>query len=140
MAMTKNNSSLIIGASNESPLIEGWHERQRDGRNNIPFRAAKKTGVIQLSVPENSSTVNLILSGPVGIIQSPVMGTISINGKEHSLELAVDAWVLRSFPITEKTETLNIRLTLPTPVVPDSHLQNGDARQLGWYLSAVWVE
>lgn len=120
-------------------FLEGWHERTRDGRAAIPYRASARDGAIHIARVIGAKKVHLLLSAPVGVAKHALSGHLVINDVRHPLSLDVDAWVLRSFPIPQADgDVLRIELHADTPVIPDEFLRNGDGRALGWYVSIVW--
>lgn len=132
--------AIIVGRAGENQLLEGWHERETDGRYGIPYRAATEDGRLKLRWRSTSKTLNLIVSGPLALHGGEMNGYLIVNRQKYELPLRVDTWVLRSFAIEHEGPELNVRLYLKEVIVPDHVLHNGDARRLGWYLSAVWQE
>ncbi len=133
-------SAIVVGKFGENQMVRGWHEREEDGRYGIPYRAASGEAVLYLKHPPEATRLHVLLSGPVGLKGQALDGRIIIDKKKYQLPLDVDGWVLRTYPIDVMKDALRVRLTLPDPVVPDAVLHNGDARALGWYVSAVWQE
>lgn len=131
---------IVVGKMGESQMLEGWHERERDGRNGIPYRASRRDSTIVLRRDFRMRRLGILLSGPVALHGEPMDGRVVINRRKYELPLGVDAWVIRSFPIETRREILKIHIILEHPIVPDAILNNGDARELGWYISAVWQE
>lgn len=134
--------AIVVGRFGEHQLRTGWHERQTDGRNGIPFVATTAEAELLLQPAPGARTLQLLLSGPVGLAGNPLEGNLSIAGNDHPLRLTVDTWVWRSvaLPPDPDDQHWKIRLRMPRPVVPDTILHNGDGRRLGWYLSAIWQE
>lgn len=133
-------SCIVVGKLGESQMIRGWHEREQDGRNGIPYRASGGESVFYLKHPPLATKLHLILSGPIGLRKTPLDGRIIIDKLKYQLPLSVDGWVLRTFPIESAKEAIRVRLIISDPVVPDTVLHNGDARALGWFFSAAWQE
>ncbi|MCC7392015.1 hypothetical protein IT571_06610 [Candidatus Sumerlaeota bacterium] len=133
-------SSIVVGKFGENQMVKGWHEREVDGRSGIPYRASGGESVFYLKHPPLATKLYLLLSAPVGLRSTPLDGRIVIDKLKYQLPLAVDGWVLRTFPIECAKQAIRIKLMISDPVVPDTVLHNGDARALGWFLSAVWQE
>lgn len=134
-------SSIVIGCFGEELLRDGWHEREHDGRSGIPYRACGGIGTLALRRVPGARGLHLLVSGPSGLSYNPLRGMVRICGAEHRMLLTVDAWVWRSFPLPPQgTDSLEIELCASEAIVPHHHLRNGDARSLGWFLSAVWQE
>lgn len=131
---------IIVGKAGERQMLEGWHERERDGRFGIPYRASTASGSIVLKRIPGSQNLNMILSGPVPLHGGKMDGRIIVNRRKYELPLAVDIWVFRSYPIESSRDMLEITFQIDNPVVPGNVIGNGDSRQLGWFLSAVWQE
>ncbi|MCC5874816.1 MAG: hypothetical protein JJU11_01230 [Candidatus Sumerlaeia bacterium] len=134
------HTSIVIGRHGERQLMDGWHERERDGRCDVSYRAGKEAATLELARLRGAKKIHLVLSGPIGLTSAPLDGRITINGRRHELPLAVDSWVLRVYPLETSRSQLSIRLELPNAPIPDQILKNGDARKLGWFLSAIWQE
>lgn len=133
--------AIVVGALGESQLADGWHDRERDGRYGIPFRAAGERGVLHLRRTPGSRQLLLIVSGAASLAPGRRLdGRIIINSRKYELPLEIDNWVLRRYPIESSRAVLEVRLELANPPVPDRVLHNGDARRLGWFLSAIWQE
>ncbi len=132
--------AIIVGRVGEGQLLNGWHERERDGRNGIAYRAARRDGILELRRDPGAREISLLMSGPVILYGGKMNGRLLINRQKHELPLSVDSWVLRSYPIESEEDVLRIHLFIPEPAIPDQVLQNGDARELGWFLSAIWQE
>ncbi|CAN5423499.1 hypothetical protein BH09SUM1_BH09SUM1_03780 [soil metagenome] len=133
-------SSIVVGRYGELQLEKGWHEREADGRFGIPYRASGAEADIVLRAVPGAQRLNLLVSGPVGVVGHPLEVRLVFNRKKFELPLPIDGWVLRSFPLEVKRETLKIRVEMSSPIVPDLILRNGDARPLGLFLSAIWQE
>ncbi len=134
-------SIVAVGINDAGHFGEGWHERTRDGRAPIPYRACGRAGALRIRRVPAAGRIHFLLSAPVGVAGAPIRGQVEIAGRRHPLVLAVDAWVLRSFELPPGgAGTLEIRLECDRPVVPDQFLRNGDARELGWYVTAVWQD
>jgi hypothetical protein len=134
-------SSIAAAGINDGAghFLAGWHERTRDGRAAIPYRASAAEGALRLARVPGAKRVHVLLSAPVGVAGRALTGAIAINDTRHALRLDVDAWVLRTFPIPANAgDELAITFHADTPVIPDELLRNGDGRALGWYVSIVW--
>ncbi len=141
MTPAPRHSAIVVGSVGEEQLVEGWHAREVDGRAGIPYRAGNGRAVLVLRRQTDARRLWLLISGPVGLTGSPIEGRAHVEGRRHQLPLAVDAWVLRRYPLEPAGENLlRIELTLPEPPIPDRILGNGDVRALGWYLGAAWQE
>lgn len=134
------HSAVVVGRFGENQLVAGWHEREEDGRYGIPYRAAGAEATLYLRRSPTARRIYILLSGPVGLRRAPLDGRLIIDRKKHQLPLAIDGWVLRTYPIETEKEALRVRFLLPEPAVPDAVLNNGDVRPLGWFLSAIWQE
>ncbi len=131
---------IVVGRQGEEQLLKGWHERERDGRHGIAYRSSTEDGLLVLRRHPEATRLNLILSGPVPLHGGVMRGYLIVNRQKHELPLAVDTWVLRSYPNPTEGDDIQVRLYLKDPIVPDNVLHNGDARRLGWYLSAIWQD
>lgn len=72
--------------------------------------------------------------------RSPATGSEAKPGEMRRMELMLlrDCWTIRSMEIPAAwTGILRVAFRMDTPVVPDRILQNGDMRELGWYVSAA---
>lgn len=134
------HSSIVVGRHGERQLVEGWHDRERDGRNGVAYRAGGESAMLELARLRGATSIHLLVSGPIGLTGASLDGRITINGRRFKLPLAVDSWVLRVYTLETSRSRLMIRLELPNAPVPDRILGNGDPRKLGWFLSAVWQE
>lgn len=134
-------TSIVVGRHGESQLLTGWHDREIDGRSGVAYRASGEVAMLELLRQQGTGELRVLLSGPVGLTESrALIGRLTVNGRRHEVPLAVDAWVLRVFPLESHRDRLTIRLELPDAPVPDHVLSNGDARRLGWFLSAIWQQ
>lgn len=138
--MSALRSSIVVGRHGEGQLRGGWHDRERDGRHGVPFHACGREGALELARLPDATRLSLILNGPVGLAQGPLVGRVTVNGRRFELPLEVDAWVLRRYPLESGRPVLQVRLELESPPIPDNVLHNGDTRELGWMLSAIWQE
>ena len=135
------DSVVAAGLNDAGHFQEGWHERSRDGRAPIPFRACGRTGSIHLRHVQVARRLHILMSAPVGVAGRPISGTAHICGERHALILEVDAWVLRTFDLpADAGPILTVSFSCDDPVVPDNVLRNGDGRELGWYVSAIWQD
>ena len=135
------HAAIIAGSIGEEQFVEGWHHREEDPRNGMAYRPGTGRSIFVLRRKPGAERLWLLLSGPVALAGRPLEGRVRIDGRRHQLPLAVDAWVLRRYPIDPRRgETLRVELILPEPAIPDRTLSNGDLRPLGWYLSAAWQE
>lgn len=132
--------SLVVGRFGEYQLLKGWHERETDGRYGIPYRAASAEAYLELKRVPDARTLFLILSGPAGLAPAGLEGAVRIGERLFPVKLTSDIWVLRQLPLVDHEDTLKLWFLMGKPVVPDHVLKNGDARALGWYLSAAWQE
>lgn len=120
-------------------FLSGWHERARDGRVAIPYRASAAQGTVRIARVPGATRLHVLLSAPVSVAGRALGGAIFIEDTRHDLRLEVDAWVLRTYPLPSSLlDSLTIRFSADTPVIPDVYLRNGDGRALGWYVSMVW--
>lgn len=134
-------SSILVGTYGEGQLGDGWHERERDPRSGIPFRASDREATFVLKRTPGARGLHFLLSGPCGMSNQPLRGSVRMGSHDHRLLVTVDGWVWRSFPLPPSDEeTLEVTLATYEPVVPDKHLQNGDDRLIGWFVSAIWQE
>lgn len=132
---------VAVGLNDPGHFGEGWHERTRDGRAPIPYRACGRAGAITMRRGPGARRLHVLLSAPVGVGGKPVAGAITVGGERHELTVGSDAWVLRSFPLPAVPDgVLRVSFSCDQPVVPDRFLHNGDGRELGWYVSAVWQD
>jgi hypothetical protein len=78
-----------------------------------------------------------------------VSGCIALEGGPAlPLELDVETWVLRRMDVPEglrehaleEARSLRLSLSMHEELVPDRVLKNGDARRLGWLVTAVWQQ
>ena len=136
------SDTIIVGRVGENQLAEGWHERETDGRYGIPYRSTTDDGHLRLRRRPGATRLYTILTGPVSLHGGRMHGYMIVNRQKYELPLKVDTWVLRSFDIDPDPQAtdLHVRLYLKDPIVPDHVLHNGDARKLGWYLSAIWQQ
>lgn len=134
------HSDIVVGRFGEEQMLRGWHERERDGRYGIPYRSSTDDGMLVLRRRPNTGKLWVLISGPVALHGGNMAGYLIIDRQKYELPLTADIWALRDFPIISDDPILRVRLYLRSPIVPDRLLHNGDARQLGWYLSAVWQE
>ncbi len=131
----------VVGEFGEAALIKGWHERERDGRSGIAFRAARAEAFIRLKRADGARQLSVIVSGMVSCLDEKMTGEIVINGNFYPISLGSELWVCRSFPLNqEMTKQIEIKLIAHTSVIPAKVLNNGDAREIGWKLSAIWQE
>ena len=122
-------------------MREGWHEREVDGRCGIPYRASGREATLTIKRVQGARGLHLLISGPCGLSNQPLRGSVRMGNLDHRLLVTVDAWVWRSFPLPPgDDETLEVTIVTYEPIVPDKHLKNGDARVIGWFVSAVWQE
>lgn len=140
MAPVARLDAIIVGSIGEEQLAGGWHARELDGRNAVPYRASNGRGKFLLRRNESAENLWLLISGPAGLAAGPLEGRVIIDGRRHQMPLGVDTWVLRRYPLPAHSETITVELVLENPIIPDRVLQNGDVRPLGWYLSAAWQE
>lgn len=133
------HAAVIVGRLGEQQFVEGWHERELDGRYSIPYRASSGSALIVLRGVEGARRLNLLLSAPVGLHGEPFKAHLTFNQEKVAVPLSLDQWVFRSFPLEITQELLQIRVEAPA-VIPDQVLGNGDARPLGIFLSAIWQE
>ena len=132
---------IVVGRCGESQLVQGWHEREQDGRFGIPYCASGASARLALRAIDNPRWLCLLLSAPVGLTTRGVLAPrITFNKKRHELPLQLDSWVLRSFKLEPRKAFIEVRFEVPDAVVPDAVLKNGDARKLGVFLSAIWQE
>lgn len=134
------SAAIAVGINDAAGFREGWHERQRDGRAEIPYRATGKTATIHLDILPGARSLHLLLAAPCGLAGESIVGTLHVgNAPAVPLRIDCDVFVLRTVPIPRGTvgETM-IHFTVANPIVPDRILRNGDGRTLGFYLSAVW--
>lgn len=133
---------VVAGINDATCLRDGWHERERDGRCGIAYRAAGERGALEVGRQASAGRLWCLISGPRGLAEEALQGEIIIGGQSHKLQLDADLWVLRSFPLPEGEPgaPLRIELRLPDPPCPDRVLHNGDGRRLGWFVSALWQE
>ena len=149
------SSMLVVGVNDYPHLMDGWHERTVDARNGVVHRAGGPEARMQLALPaagmeaaegeagRDPRRLHVLMSGPVGLMPGGrLLGTVTLGGvATHPLELDMDAWVVRVFDIPGECAggRLEVVLRLPDAPSPDALLRNGDARRLGWYVSAAWV-
>jgi hypothetical protein len=131
---------IVVGRAGERQLLQGWHEREADGRNGIPYRASAPEGELVLEAVPGATKLHVLVSAPVGLAGHPLEGRIVFNKQKFALPLAIDHWMHRVFPLESKRDVLQVRLYLKEGIVPDSILHNGDPRKLGVFLSAIWQE
>jgi len=133
-------TAIVVGRIGQNQLLDGWHERQTDGRNGIVYRASGGESRLLLSRLPGAKWLHLIVSAPVDLMGGESAGTVSINRRSYDLSLWHDAWVLRSFPLQTNKDVLEIHFTWTQRIVPDRILGNGDLRELSFYLTAAWQE
>lgn len=133
-------TSFAVGTADIRCFGDGWHERQRDGRCAVLYRASREAGRILLARDPAARELCVLLSAPVGLMPNAAFsGEIAVDGRTHSLQLDGDWWVVRRQPLPEsKDETLAIELRATSLACPDDILRNGDRRRLGWYVAAAW--
>ncbi|MCB2153631.1 hypothetical protein KQI84_01995 [bacterium] len=134
--------TAALAGRNDHPHYEsGWHERERDGRCGVVYRAGRKESVLRLRRREGAKRLCLLISGPRGLVEDTLRGTLQINESCIDLELDADVWTIREVELPEdESDELRVLLTLPGAPCPDEVLHNGDPRRLGWFLSAAWQE
>ena len=134
--------TVVLAGRNDHPQYEsGWHGRERDGRCGVVYRSGEAEAVLRLRRQEGARRLCLLMSGPRGLARETLRGSLAINGIEQALELGADVWVLREFDLpADGCQELRVVFSLPGAPCPDDVLHNGDARRLGWSLSAAWQE
>lgn len=133
--------ALIAGTNDYPHFAAGWHERQTDGRCGVRYRAANGTGHVVLRRHRGAASVCALLSGARGLRDTPLAGTVVVDGEVYEVALDADLWVLRRFPLRKGTgETVSLLFDMPGAPCPDEVLGNGDGRRLGWFVAAVWQE
>ncbi len=132
--------AIVVGRYGENQLGEGWHERETDGRYGIPYRASSHDATLVLRREQNANTLHILMSGSLGLAPAGLEGAVRIGERLFPMKLSADAWVLRKIPLVDLGETLEIRFLMPNPIIPDYVIHNGDARALGWFLTAIWQE
>lgn len=133
-------AAIAVGINDATSFGDGWHERQRDGRAEIPYRATGKSATIHLRILPEARTLHLLLAAPCGLAGESIVGTLHVgDAPAVPLRIECDVFVLRNIPIPRDSagETM-LHFSVANPVVPDRILRNGDGRTLGFYLSAVW--
>jgi hypothetical protein len=137
--MSTPATAVIAGANDFPHFVQGWHDRERDGRCGVVYRAAGPRARLRLGHVPGAATLWMLLSGPRGLCAAPLTGRVTIAGRAHEVRLDEDLWVVRGFPLAEPSpQTLEIELELPDAPCPDDVLRNGDGRRLGWFLAAAW--
>jgi hypothetical protein len=131
---------VVVGRCGEVQLESGWHEREQDGRNGIPYRATSPDAFLSLRAIPGATRLHLLVSGPVGIAQRPIDARIIFNRKKFELPIFIDHWAHRHYPLEVTKGTVQVRFKVAEPVIPDLMIGNGDPRRLGIYLSAIWME
>ncbi|MEQ8820506.1 MAG: hypothetical protein RLY93_09690 [Sumerlaeia bacterium] len=135
--------AVVCGRNDHPHFVEGWHDRERDGRCGVSYRAANGSGLLRLRRQPGARRLHLLLSGPAGLTPSPLAGLLAFPTSQsppHPLSLHHDQWALReiALPGDLAGDTIDLRLTLESPPCPDEVLRNGDGRRLGWYVAGVW--
>lgn len=136
----------VVAGENDYPhFAQGWHDRSRDGRCAVEYRAVSgEEGVLVLRRSPAATRLMLLLSGPRGLSEGPLRGSIVLNETVHAIELDFDLWVVREIPLPKSADDspqgLCARFVLPNPPCPNDVLHNGDSRRMGWYVSAAWQE
>ncbi|MDX2176844.1 MAG: hypothetical protein SF028_10270 [Candidatus Sumerlaeia bacterium] len=137
-------TALVVGLNDSACLGGGWHERERDGRCGLPYRATGPSAELRLAPAPGARGLALLVAAPVDLLGAPARGALLIEAGavplRAPLELRHDGWVLRRFPLKDPRGVIAIRLEADRAIVPDHALRNGDGRALGWFVSAVWQE
>lgn len=147
--MTAMLPSLLLMGFNESGCLRGgWHDLERDGRNGVPYRATRNAAELEIGRNPAARTLCVLLSGSPSLLGHPLEGEIQLLTMEGGggapisttpLSLAHDIWVVRSIALPgTPVSAARIRIVAHELVIPDRVLRNGDARALGFYVSAVW--
>jgi len=150
-------SFVLMGFNEGGWLGSGWHDLERDGRTGVQYRATQEKAEIRLLVPEGAAAVHVLLSGSPSLLGKPMTGRLEVHregGAEGSwgaaggrgnrptgipVKLESDTWVVRRLALSPPLAApVVVRILVDELVVPDRALHNGDARALGFYVSAVW--
>lgn len=138
-------SILLMGYNDSGWLGEGWHDLERDGRSEVSYRATKRVGELRVGRPEGARHLFLLYSGSPSLLGKTMSGWVEIGrGTDaertfHPLRLETDVWRVLPIALAEEgAGSLTLRIHADDLVVPDRMLRNGDARALGFYVSAVW--
>jgi len=138
-------SLLLMGYNDSGWLGDGWHDLERDGRTGVNYRATKRMGELRLRRREGAHRLFILYSGSPSLLGKALSGRAEVelgaglDPASHPLRLETDVWRILQLPLRDEgAESLSLRIHADDVVVPDRMLRNGDARALGFYVSAVW--
>jgi hypothetical protein len=138
-------SILLMGYNDSGWLGEGWHDLERDGRSEVSYRATRRVGELRVGRPEGALRLFLLYAGSPSLLGKTLSGRVEIEGgarharASHPLRLETDVWRVLPLALPEEgAGSLTLRIHADDLIVPDRTLRNGDARALGFYVSAVW--
>jgi hypothetical protein len=139
--MSDTPLEILVGMNDGSFFRRGWHERERDGRTDIPVRAmGDEAEIFWPARPERGGLMRLLISAPVSLIGEPATGSITFGDTRMPLRIEFEGWFVRTVMVPADGMVGHVRLTCDNPVVPDQVLRNGDGRRIGWRVSALWIE
>jgi len=131
--------SIEMGSEGQGVLRKGWRGPEDDGRG-LHFRHTERRAVCSMRNVAGTKSIGVrIFANPAEF--GPSTGTISVN--EHEC-IAFDLKGSETVLLFEKPPTiepiLEVEIRNDRTYVPDEVLGNGDLRELGVSVSAVWQE
>ena len=141
--MTHLATAVSAGRNDFPHFVEGWHDRERDGRTGIAYRASKPVARFELARDPNATHLCILVSAPRGLCAADLQSTVSLHGApELLITFQNDLWVLRRIPLPDSDgeSPLSLQIKTPEAPCPDDLLHNGDGRRLGLFLGAAWQE
>ncbi len=146
--------AVLMGFNETGLLLEGWHDLERDGRADLPYRATRRAAQLQLALPPGGARrLWMLLAASPTLLGEPMTGRAGLFAETPGgeallasapISLDRDLWVVRRVELARLAPpgAIAARLCLEAarPVIPDRALRNGDTRELGWYLSAAGYE
>ena len=135
---------LVFGKNESRFLRNGWHEREIDARVNFPYRSTLQKAELLIDVEPETRLIYILLAAPTMLLGGKQTGKVSIVQDDKNLmskfvERHHDRWSLETIETTQEIRgQVTLEIESDQTGVPDRVLHNGDMREFGWMISAVW--